>query len=51
MLNLTFFGHSCFLLDDGKHKVIIDPFINGNPLAQVSVDDLKVDWVRFACGR
>lgn len=50
MLNLTFLGHSCFLLDDSKHKVIIDPFISGNPLAKVSVDDVKADFILLTHG-
>lgn len=50
MLNLTFLGHSCFLLDDGKHKVIIDPFITGNPLAKVSVNDIKADFILLSHG-
>ncbi len=50
MLSLTFLGHSCFLLDDGKHKVIIDPFITGNPMAKVSVDDVKADFILVTHG-
>jgi L-ascorbate metabolism protein UlaG (beta-lactamase superfamily) len=50
MLNLTFLGHSCFLLDDGKHKVVIDPFITGNPLAKITVDDLKADFILLTHG-
>ena len=50
MLNLTFLGHSCFLLDDGKHQVIIDPFISGNPMAKVSVDDIKADFILLTHG-
>jgi len=50
MLNLTFLGHSCFLLDDGKHKVIIDPFLSGNPMAKMSVDDVKADFILVTHG-
>jgi L-ascorbate metabolism protein UlaG (beta-lactamase superfamily) len=50
MLNLTFLGHSCFQIDNGKQKLIIDPFISGNPLAKVSVDDLKVDYILLSHG-
>ena len=50
MLNVTFIGHSCFLLDDGKHKVVIDPFITGNPMAKISADDLKVDFILLTHG-
>jgi len=35
MLKLVFHGHSCWELDDGKHRVLIDPFLTGNPLADV----------------
>ncbi|MCD6163304.1 MAG: metal-dependent hydrolase [candidate division Zixibacteria bacterium] len=50
MLKLTFIGHSCFLLDDGKYKVVIDPFITGNPMAKISADDLKVDFILVTHG-
>lgn len=36
MLTLTFHGHACFTIDgDGKH-VIIDPFLTGNPKADIA---------------
>jgi L-ascorbate metabolism protein UlaG (beta-lactamase superfamily) len=50
MLNLTFLGHSCFLLDDGQHKVVLDPFISGNPLAKISVNELKADFILLTHG-
>ena len=33
MLTLTYYGHSCFLLDDGQYKVLFDPFLTGNASA------------------
>ena len=46
MLKVTYFGHSTFLLDNGKEKVIIDPFISGNPFATtVKAADIKVDYI------
>ncbi|MBD3234649.1 MAG: metal-dependent hydrolase [candidate division Zixibacteria bacterium] len=50
MLNITFLGHSCFTLDDDKHKVIIDPFLSGNPLAQVKPEDVKVNAILLTHG-
>ncbi len=35
MLKLTYHGHDCFELDDGKHRVLVDPFLTGNPRADV----------------
>jgi L-ascorbate metabolism protein UlaG (beta-lactamase superfamily) len=37
-MKLHFHGHSCWELDDGSHRVLIDPFITGNPLADVAPD-------------
>lgn len=45
MLRLTYLSHSCFLLDDGKYKVLIDPFLTGNPTAPVRADDVTVDFI------
>jgi len=45
MLKITFFGHSVFLLDNGKERVIIDPWISGNRLAIVKAEELKVDYI------
>lgn len=42
MISIKFLGHSCFLIDDGKkNRVLIDPFISGNPLAAVKKEDLN----------
>ncbi|MEL7474265.1 MAG: metal-dependent hydrolase, partial [Planctomycetota bacterium] len=30
---LTFLSHSAFLVESGKHAVLIDPFLTGNPQA------------------
>jgi len=38
MLKLHFHGHSCWALDDGEHRVLIDPFLSGNPAADVQAD-------------
>jgi len=35
MLKLTYHGHSCWELFDDTHRVLIDPFLTGNPLADV----------------
>lgn len=38
MLTLTFHGHSCWELADDEHRVLIDPFLTGNPKADVGPD-------------
>lgn len=45
MLNITYLSHSCFILDDGNYKIIIDPFITGNPNTPLKENDIKVDYI------
>ena len=50
MVKVTFIGHSCFLLDNGKEKLLIDPFITGNPVARASADQKKADYILVSHG-
>lgn len=35
MLTMTFHGHACWEFTDGRHRVLVDPFLTGNPKADV----------------
>lgn len=41
MIKLTFHGHSCWEATDGAHTVLIDPFLTGNPLADVKPEAFR----------
>lgn len=45
MLRITYYGHAVFLLNDGKHNVIVDPFLDGNPVAPLKASDIKADYI------
>ena len=45
MLKMKYLGHACFLLDDGSFKVIVDPFLTGNPMAACSADEVEADYI------
>ncbi len=45
MVTFTYYGHSCFLLDDGKYKLLADPFLTGNPAAAVTADKVEADFI------
>ncbi|MBI1723958.1 MAG: metal-dependent hydrolase [Gemmatimonadetes bacterium] len=51
MTTLTWHGHACFVLEHGAHRVIIDPFLTGNPTADIDAAQLgKVDAILVTHG-
>src|SRR2546421_9198750 len=39
-MDIRFLGHACFELSEGDTRVLIDPFLNGNPKAAVGADEV-----------
>ena len=39
-MDIRFLGHSCFELSDGDTRVLVDPFLTGNPKAAVEAGDV-----------
>jgi len=39
-MDIRFLGHACFMLEQGDTRVLIDPFLTGNPKAAVGADDV-----------
>ena len=51
MLTATFHGHACFLLEGDGKRVVIDPFLTGNPAAVIGPDALpKLDAILLSHG-
>jgi L-ascorbate metabolism protein UlaG (beta-lactamase superfamily) len=40
-VDIRFLGHSCFELTDGDTRVLIDPFLSGNPKAAVEASEVE----------
>src|ERR671917_282686 len=40
-MDIPFLGHSAFELSDGDTRLLLDPFISGNPKAAVAADELE----------
>ncbi len=40
MVTITWHGHACFVLEADGKRVVIDPFLTGNPKADVAAADL-----------
>jgi L-ascorbate metabolism protein UlaG (beta-lactamase superfamily) len=50
-MELTFLGHACFLVEVNKAKLLFDPYISPNPLAQaIDIDALKPDYLLLSHG-
>lgn len=49
-IRLTFLGHSAFQIDHAEWKILIDPFITGNPSATVTADALEPNFILLTHG-
>lgn len=47
---LRFLGHACFFLQLEGAKIILDPYLNNNPQAVLSPDQVTADWVLVTHG-
>jgi L-ascorbate metabolism protein UlaG (beta-lactamase superfamily) len=50
MTDIRFLGHSCFELSDGNVRVLVDPFLTGNPKAAASADEVQPDVILLTHG-
>lgn len=49
-MRLTYFGHSCFLVETSKARLIIDPYLNDNPAAKTKAEAITCDYVIVSHG-
>ena len=49
-MDIRFLGHACFELSDGDTRVLIDPFLTGNPKAAVSADEVEPTTILLTHG-
>ncbi|HLH64581.1 MAG TPA: metal-dependent hydrolase [Solirubrobacteraceae bacterium] len=49
-MNVRFLGHACFELSDGDTRVLIDPFLTGNPKAAASAEEQSPSAVLLTHG-
>src|SRR5687768_17921059 len=46
----TWYGHAALGLETGGHKLVIDPFLNGNPAASISPEAVEADFILISHG-
>lgn len=45
-MKITYYGHSCFLVETSGKRLLLDPFITGNPIAQdIDVQGIRCDYI------
>jgi L-ascorbate metabolism protein UlaG (beta-lactamase superfamily) len=50
-MKITYYGHSCFLVEIAGKKLLFDPFITGNPLAtHIDIDKIEADVILLSHG-
>ena len=49
-MKLTYWSHSCFLLETKNHNIVFDPFLTGNPKAKVKPEEVKCDFILVTHG-
>jgi L-ascorbate metabolism protein UlaG (beta-lactamase superfamily) len=47
---MRWLGHSCLLFESDGHKVLIDPYLTGNPVAPVKADELQPEFILVSHG-
>lgn len=47
---LTWYGHATLGLETDGHKLIIDPFFTGNPVASATADEVEADYILVSHG-
>jgi L-ascorbate metabolism protein UlaG (beta-lactamase superfamily) len=49
-VEIRFLGHACFELSEGDTRVLVDPFLTGNPKAAASADELEPTHILLTHG-
>jgi L-ascorbate metabolism protein UlaG (beta-lactamase superfamily) len=50
VVELTYHSHACFSIAVGDTNLLIDPFLTGNELADVSADEVEADYILVSHG-
>jgi len=52
-MKITYYGHSCFILETSGKKILFDPFVSFNPLASekgITAENLEADYILLSHG-
>lgn len=49
-MKLTWYGHAAMGLEVGRSKLLVDPFLSGNPTATVTPENVPADFILLSHG-
>lgn len=50
-MKITYYGHSCFLLETGGKSILFDPYISPNELSnKIEIETIKADYILISHG-
>lgn len=49
-MQITYYGHSAVLVEVGGKRVLIDPFLDGNPVATIKAANVQADYIILTHG-
>jgi L-ascorbate metabolism protein UlaG (beta-lactamase superfamily) len=49
-MKLTYYGHSCFLVETARSRIVIDPFLNDNPGSKIKAADVQCEYILLSHG-
>ncbi|WP_455675953.1 metal-dependent hydrolase [Pradoshia sp.] len=49
-MKVSYHGHSVVKIETDKHQILIDPFITGNELTDLKVEDVRPDFILLTHG-
>lgn len=49
-MKITYYGHSTVGIEVGGKRIIIDPFLTGNPVAKAKAEDIQADYIILTHG-
>ena len=49
-MEIRFLGHSAFQLSEGRTKLLVDPFLSGNPKAAISAEEAEATHILLTHG-
>ncbi len=47
---LTWYGHAALGLENGGTRILVDPFLTGNPVAAITADKVPADYILISHG-